>query len=232
MPAGADSADLRAAAIQAAVLAVRTEIATACARVGRDSAEVRLIAVTKNQSPDVLDALLKAGVHDLGENRIEHQALMYEAAQEAGLSLRFHAIGRVQGRQLAKLAPLSACLHSLCELDHVPRLARACAGATKPFPVFLQVNTSGETAKAGCAPEQLAHLLTAVRAEPNLEAVGLMTMAEEGASEPIVRQTFSRLRLLAKDHGVPRLSMGMSQDFVWAIEEGATDIRVGTRIFP
>lgn len=223
--------DLRTAAIHAAVESVRSEIAAACARVARDPESVRLIAVTKNQQPEVLAALVAAGVRDLGENRIEHQSLMHDAAQAAGLPVCFHAIGRVQGRQLAKLAPMSMCLHSLCERDHVPRLARACAGAARPFPVYLQVNTSGEAAKAGCAPELLAQLLADVRAESTLEAIGLMTMAEEGAPEIQVRQTFARLRQLAADHGLPRLSMGMSQDFVWAIEEGATDIRIGTRLF-
>lgn len=217
------------AVIGAAVADVRAQIATACARVGRDPLGVRLIAVTKNQGPEVLTALFEAGIHDVGENRLEHHSLMHAAARAQGLPLHFHAIGRVQGRQLAKLAPLSACLHSLCEPDHVSRLARACVG--RPFPVFIQVNTSGETVKAGCSPENLTQLLTAVRAESSLETVGLMTMAEEGAPVDTVRQTFARLRILAAEHGLPRLSMGMSQDFQIAIEEGATDIRVGTRLF-
>lgn len=224
MSAGASSA-----AIFSAVTNVRAEIAAACTRVGRDPAHVRLIAVTKNQDPDVLKALVEAGINDVGENRIEHQSLMHAAAQSLGLPLRFHAIGRVQGRQLAKIAPLSDCLHSLCEHDHVSRLARACTGTR--FPVFIQVNTSGELAKAGCSPEDVPRLLAAVRAESTLETVGLMTMAEEGATEDHVRRTFMRLRLLAAEHDLPRLSMGMSQDFQLAIEEGATDIRVGTRLF-
>lgn len=224
MPAGASSA-----AIFAAVAEVRAEIAAACTRVGRDPAHVRLIAVTKNQDPDVLKALVEAGISDVGENRIEHHSLMHAAAQALGLPLRFHAIGRIQGRQLAKIAPMSDCLHSLCELDHINRLARACT--SRRFPVFIQVNTSGETAKAGCSPEDLPRLVAAVRAESALETVGLMTMAEEAATEDHVRRTFMRLRLLAVEHDLPRLSMGMSQDFQLAIEEGATEIRVGTRLF-
>lgn len=223
-----DAATL-ASTVAAAVAQVRREIAQACTRVRRDPQEVRLIAVTKNQTPEVLPALVAAGIRDVGENRIEHQQLMVEAAQAAGLALDFHAIGRVQSRQLPKLAPLSACLHSLCEPDHVERLARACVG--RQLPVFIQVNTSGETAKAGCTAETLPTLLAAVRAAPTLEAVGLMTMAPEGADEALIRSTFARLRRLAGDHGLPRLSMGMSQDFAIAIEEGATDIRIGTRLF-
>lgn len=214
--------------IAANVAAVRSGIAAACARAGRDPATVRLIAVTKAQGPEVLAPLAAAGVRDVGENRIEHHEAMRTAA--VGLDLAFHAIGRVQGRQLAKLAPLSACLHSLCEIDHVARLARACAG--RRFPVFLQVNASGEEAKAGVAPEALPDLLAAVRTEAaSLEPVGLMTMAPEGAPEADLRTCFRRLRALAETHGLPRLSMGMSQDFITAIEEGSTDIRIGTRLF-
>lgn len=213
--------------IAANVAAVRREIAAACARAGRDPAAVRLIAVTKAQGPEVLAPLAAAGVRDVGENRLEHHEAMRSAA--AGLDLGFHAIGRVQGRQLAKLAPLSACLHSLCEIDHVGRLARACTG--RRFPVLLQVNASGEAAKAGVEPDALADLLAAVRGEPALEAVGLMTMAPEGAAEGDLRACFRRLRGLAEAHGLPRLSMGMSQDFAVAVEEGATEVRIGTRLF-
>jgi pyridoxal phosphate enzyme (YggS family) len=209
------------------VAAVRAEIAAACQRVGRDPGQVRLIAVTKSQGPEVLGPLAAAGIRDVGENRLEHQQLMYEAAH--GLGLAFHAIGRVQGRQLAKLAPLSHALHSLAELEHVTRLGRACTH--QRLQVFLQVNTSGEAAKAGVTPADLPALLTAARAESGLEVVGLMTMAPEGAAEPLIRSTFRDLRILAQQHGLQRLSMGMSQDFSIAIEEGATDVRIGTRLF-
>jgi len=225
----AGATQIRAFKIGTQVAAVRDEIAAACALVGRDPASVRLIAVTKNQEPEVLQALVAAGIRDVGENRLEHHATMHANALAQCLPLSFHGIGRVQGRQLAKLAPLSTCLHSLCEHDHVSRLARACVG--RRFSVFIQVNSSGEAAKAGCSPEDLPRLLAAARAEATLDAVGLMTMAEEGAPEVAIRQTFSRLRQLAAEHGLARLSMGMSQDFQLAIAEGATDIRIGTRLF-
>ena len=214
------------------VAAVRAEIAAACLRVGRDPTGVRLIAVTKSQGPEVLAPLAAAGIRDVGENRLEHHELMYQAA--TGLGLAFHAIGRVQGRQLAKLAPLSTALHSLAEPDHVARLGRACshlAGGGRRLQVFLQVNTSGEAAKAGISPEALPDLVRAARAETGLELVGLMTMAPEGADDNVIRTTFSALRRLAQVHGLPRLSMGMSQDFTLAIEAGATDVRIGTRLF-
>lgn len=213
------------------VAAVRAEIAAACTRAGRDPAGVRLIAVTKSQGPEVLPALAACGVLDVGENRLDHHQLMLS---QAPAGLRIHAIGRVQGRQLPKLAPISACLHGLCDLDHIRRLGQAAAGLGRRLPVFLQVNTSGEAAKAGLTAEQLPAAIAAVAGQPALELLGLMTMAperEEGASEADIRACFAGARRLAERHGLARLSMGMSQDFAWAIEEGATDVRIGTRLF-
>ena len=214
--------------IAANVAAVRGKIAAACTAAGRDPATVRLIAVTKSQGPEVLAALAAAGIADFGENRVEHLA---EMLPHAPAGARFHAIGRVQGRQLAGVAADCAVLHSLCASDHVPRLARACAARGRRLPVFIQVNAAGEASKAGLAPAAVAAFLAAVRAEPALDPVGLMTMAPEGVAEGVIRAAFATLRDLAAGLGLARLSMGMSQDFPLAIAEGATDIRVGTRLF-
>lgn len=210
------------------VAAVRAEIAAACAQAGRDPASVRLIAVTKSQGPEVLPALAAAGITDIGENRADHQALMRAALPQG---MQIHAIGRVQGRQFAELIPISDALHSLASLDHVDRLARACAGRSTPFPVFLQVNASGEAAKAGLAPGDVPTLLAAVRRQPELVPVGLMTMAPEGADDQQLQACFTLVDRLAGDLGLSRRSMGMSQDFALAVAAGATDIRVGTRLF-
>lgn len=210
---------------------IREEVSAACATARRDPATIRIIAVTKNQGVEVLPRLIAAGLCDLGENRIDHLQMMHASAPP---DLRFHAIGRVQGRQLAKLAPLCCALHSLCDYDHIPRLGRACTALGQPIEVFLQVNTSGEAAKAGLTPEELPRAVDAVRAQAHLSLVGLMTMApelEEGADPALVRRTFARCRELADRHGLARLSMGMSQDFPLAILEGATEIRIGSRLF-
>jgi pyridoxal phosphate enzyme (YggS family) len=217
--------------IAANVASVRREIAEACARRGRDPAGVTLIAVTKNQTPDVLDALRQAGIRDFGENRIEHLLEMLAHRQPGD---RWHYIGRVQGRQLAKLAPLVDTLHSLCDPDHVDRLARPCIQAGRRLPVYVQVNASGEPAKAGIDPPGLPALLSAIRAQPALETVGLMTMAPElgtHADAATVRACFARLHGLAAENGLAGLSMGMSGDLAIAIEEGATVVRVGSRLF-
>ena len=102
------------------------------------------------------------------------------------------------------------------------------------MPVFVQVNTSGETSKSGCEPVALPALLDALRTVSGLTILGLMTMAPpmpEGGDTALVRHAFARLRALAHQHGLTRLSMGMSGDFALAIAEGATDLRIGSRLF-
>jgi pyridoxal phosphate enzyme (YggS family) len=213
------------------VAELHADIAQACASAGRTVDTVNLIAVTKSQGPEVLEGLAAAGIRAVGENRLEHHALMHAVAP---VGLAFHAIGRLQGRQLAKLVPLSVCVHGLCDADHVQRLERACADQQRRMHVFLQVNTSGESSKAGLEPEALPPVLDLARSQPHLEVLGLMTMAperDEGADEATIRRCFSACRELARRHGLERLSMGMSQDFAWAIAEGATDVRIGTRLF-
>jgi uncharacterized pyridoxal phosphate-containing UPF0001 family protein len=209
---------------------VRDEVARACAASGRPADAVRLIAVTKTQEPGILAELGRLGVGDIGENRLDHLELMQGAAP-AGM--RVHAIGRLQGRQIPAIVRRCHALHSLCEPDHLERLAHAVAAAERRLEIFLQVNTSGEASKAGVAPAGLPALLARCRVL-GLAIVGLMTMAPESAcaaEDAQVRDCFRACAMLAREHGLPRLSMGMSQDFTVAVEEGATDIRVGTRLF-
>ena len=224
---------------------VNAIIAEVCHRHARNPQDVRLIAVTKEQVPSVIAPLVAAGISDLGENRIDHLELMQATAPS---ETRFHFIGRVQGRQLAKLAPLCVAIHSLCEADHIERLGRACATdcattcatAAQRIQVFIQVNVANDAAKAGVRRDELTQRIELARRFPGLEVVGLMTMAPLGqagndaavqADERTIRTCFSALRDLAEQHRLPRLSMGMSDDFHFAVAEGATDIRVGSRLF-
>lgn len=215
--------------IAANVEQVRAEIAAACTAVGRDPDSVRLIAVTKSVGSEALPALAREGVYDYGENRIDHLATMAAGAPDGA---RFHHIGRIQSRQIPDIVAHAACIHGLAQADHAQLLARACTD--RRLPVFLQVNVSGEASKAGVTAAMLAPLLDTVRALPTLEAVGLMTMAPpagEGVDDDAIKACFSGLRDLARTHGLSRLSMGMSGDFALAIRAGATDVRIGARLF-
>jgi len=211
--------------------AVRAAIVVACRRASRDPGEVRVIAVTKEQSPVVLSELAAADVLDFGENRLDHLATMQSAPPPGS---RFHGIGRIQGRQIPDLVSRCACLHGLCDPSHVDRLDTAAAKAGKRLPVFVQVNVSGEPTKAGVSAEALPGLLGQARTRQHLDVIGLMTMAPalaEGVDEGSIRRCFAGLRELARRHGLARLSMGMSQDYAVAIEEGATDVRIGSALF-
>lgn len=217
--------------IAARVAEVRAEMAAACLAAGRQPDEVTLIAVTKSQGPEVLPALRAAGIRDFGENRVDHLDLMRAQALPGD---RWHYIGRVQGRQLPQIAPVAYALHSLCDPDHIDRLARACATQEVRLPVYLQVNASGEAAKAGLPPEAVPATVRRLRALPEIDLLGLMTMAPElgeVADPATVRACFARLRTLARAESLPGLSMGMSGDFAIAIAEGATCVRVGSRLF-
>ena len=161
---------------------------------GRDPSQIRLIAVTKQQDPAVLPHLDALGIRDLGENRLEHHSAMLAAA--ASRQFTWHAIGRIQGRQLRKLVPLADCLHSLHDVGHLERLAHACRDAGKRLPVFCQVNTADEEQKAGIRPADLPQLLDAAHAYNDaFEIIGLMTMAPDAdlpwVTEDIIRHCFS-----------------------------------------
>jgi len=227
-----EAGDAALAGLAGRVAQVRAAIAAACARAGRPPGGVRLIAVTKAATAAVLPALASAGIREYGENRLAHLAEMRAQAPAPAV---FHAIGRIQGRQLADLAALCDVLHSLCDEDHIVRLERVLSASSRRLPVFLQVNVAADAAKAGIPPQELPRLLAVARAQPHLEVLGLMTMAPlvDGVSdEPSARRAFAALRELAHRHGLARLSMGMSDDFAAAVEEGATEVRIGRALLP
>jgi hypothetical protein len=230
---GHSPAQVKTQRIAGNVSRVLALVADTCRQVGRDPQGVRLIAVTKEQTPEVLAPLLAAGICNVGENRLEHLTLM---AKSALPEHQFHYIGRIQGRQLAKIIPFCTTLHSLCEPDHIERLGRACAAEQRCLSVFFQVNTANDDAKAGMLPVDISERLALAQRYAYLKVVGLMTMAPLGlngaqADDNTVRRCFATLRINAEKHQLPRLSMGMSNDFQLAVAEGATDIRVGTRLF-
>ena len=212
---------------------LRQHIDDLATQYGRQMADIHLIAVTKTQDAAVLPQLAALGITDFGENRLDHLASMQI---DADPSWQFHGIGRVQSRQLPQWAAHCDSLHSLHDRKHVERLANACAKQGKQLPIFIQVNTSAEAAKAGLEPDQLEPMLVACRQHPDQLAVqGLMCMAPvreaDGSSDSLIRKSFADLRVLAEQYGLKRLSMGMSGDYDLAIAEGATDIRVGSMLF-
>lgn len=218
--------------------AVRERVAAACARASRDPASVTLVAVTKSAGTDDAAALARLGVADLAENRTDALWQRRAALESAGIRVRWHLIGRLQTNKVRRSLPTFDVLHSLDR----PSLVDALAAETErtgraPLPVFIQVNVSGEVQKGGFDERDLPAALEAVRAKGRFDVQGLMTMAPLTGGAEAARPVFRRLRELRDEAlgrgylGAPSLSMGMSQDFEIAVEEGATHVRVGSLLF-
>ncbi|GIW71510.1 MAG: YggS family pyridoxal phosphate enzyme [Planctomycetota bacterium] len=223
--------------------AVLERIAAAARRAGRDPAAVRLLAVTKALGTEAVAALVEMGQQDIGESRLEALERKRAALAARGLAPRWHMVGHVQRRKLPRLlACAPALVHSLDSmrlLEALERRLAAAAGASAhpppPLAVLLEVNVSGETTKYGFAPEQLQPALARLAGSAYLRACGLMTMAPLVADPEQTRPVFAALRALGErlrqQHpGLVELSMGMSNDFEVAVEEGATIVRVGTAL--
>lgn len=224
--------------LSANLRAVRDRIAAACARASRDPASVTLVAVTKSAPAEDAAALARIGVSDLAENRTDALADKRAALAAAGLRVRWHLIGRLQTNKARRALPHIDVLHSLDRASLVETLAAELQRADRaPLPVFIQVNVSGEDTKGGFGPGELFDALQAVRAAGRFDVRGLMTMAPLDGGGDAARPVFRRLRELRDEAmgrrylGAPDLSMGMSQDFEIAVEEGATHVRVGSLLF-
>jgi pyridoxal phosphate enzyme (YggS family) len=216
--------------IAANVAAVRARIAEACARAGRDPSEVTLVAVSKGHPADLVRAAIEAGCTDLGENRA--QELLPKALDTRG-GPQWHFIGHLQRNKVRDVLPHIVALHSLDSLELVREIERRAdaLGAATRLPCYLEVNVAGEAQKQGIAPESVTELLRAAQACEVIEVRGLMTVAPHLGEPEAVRSVFRALRELAQAHGLAGLSMGMTEDYSVAIEEGATVVRVGRAIF-
>jgi PLP dependent protein len=223
------------AALAAARDAVLGRIAAACARVGRDPASVTLVAVSKTIPAPRLRAAVAAGLEVLGENRVQEG--MAKAADVPGA--RWHLVGPLQGNKARRAIEVFECIESVDSVALAERLDRLTGDApgTSRYPVLLQVNVDDDPAKAGFQPDDLGPSIDRLAALEHLEIGGLMTIGRLVDTPEAARSTFRRLRDLserwrAAGSGIgPGLSMGMSDDFEVAIEEGATIVRVGRALF-
>lgn len=226
-------------------------MAAACAKAKRDPKEVTLIAVTKTASPEAIREIIQLGVVDLGESRVQQlqqragtlaeQMNRRTTMAEAPTSkpVRWHMIGHLQRNKVKPLMSLIHCIHSVDSLRLAEEIDTAAAKIGRKMPVMMQVNASEESQKFGVAIGAALHLGEQVAQMPNVQLVGLMTMAAFDADERALRQTFSRTREVFEEMkwhkiGGPQfrhLSMGMSHDYPTAIEEGATMVRVGSALF-
>lgn len=218
--------------------AVRRRIAAAATRANRDPAEITLVAVSKTKPITAIQAAYAAGQRDFGENRIEELTQKIELAAQLGMQdIRWHLIGPIQSRKTTAAAALPALLHAIDRVKIAERLSRDGQAINSVLSVLLEVNVSGEATKHGFSPEELRTHAVQLAALPGLTIQGLMTMAPFEADAEATRPVFRGLSLLrdqlAAELGIhwPQLSMGMTNDFEVAIEEGATLVRIGSAIF-
>jgi len=237
---------------------VKDRIAAAAAKAKREPSEVTLVAVTKTAGLEQIREILSLGVADVGENRVQQLAqraaqvneflqrrqAFGEAAAAPGAitapeKIRWHMIGHLQRNKVKQLLPVVSLIHSIDSLRLAEEIDTVAEKGGKKIPVLLQVNASEESQKSGVAVGAAVHLAEQIDSMPNVQLVGLMTMAAFDAPEATVRQTFSRTREIFEEmrwHKIggghlKHLSMGMSHDYELAIAEGATMVRIGTALF-
>jgi len=209
---------------------VRDRIAAACARSGRDPAGVHIVAVTKTHPPETVDAVIAAGVRDIGENRIQEYLDKRDTVRGP---CRWHMVGTLQRNKATKVIGEFDLIHSLDSLRLAATLDRLGGARKLTTRVLIQVNTSGEDSKHGFAPGDVRAAAGEIGALAHLELAGLMTIGPLAGGESAVRAAFGALRRLCEEaagelgRDLPVLSMGMSDDFDIAVEEGATHVRLG-----
>jgi pyridoxal phosphate enzyme (YggS family) len=208
---------------------VRARLRAAAARAGRPETDVTLVAVSKLQPLEAIREAYAAGQRVFGESYA--QELRDKAKALADLpDLRLHFIGRLQKNKAKYVAPLAALFEALDGVDLARELDRRASSAGRVLPLLVELNL-GEAQKGGVPPAGLDSLLAAVASLPSLEVRGLMCIPPQVASGEEVRPYFREVARLARERGLPTVSMGMSADFETAVEEGATLVRVGTAIF-
>ncbi len=215
---------------------VEQKIQSACDRVGRNRNEVTLVAVTKTISAEATALLPSLGIIDLGESRPQ---VLWEKAEALPDNVRWHMIGHLQRNKIDRTLPLVSRIHSVDSMRLLEALDKEATKLSRPVPIFLEINASREPQKHGFAPEELPQLLPKLEEVNGVHVEGLMTMAAFEEDVEKCRPTFASLRELRdrfsqempNPHSLHHLSMGMSNDYEVAIEEGSTFIRLGSVLF-
>jgi PLP dependent protein len=215
---------------------IEERISSACRRAGRHRSEVTLVCVTKQITPECASLLPSLGVSDLGENRPQE---LWRKAGSLPATVRWHLIGHLQRNKIERTLPLVHLIHSVDSIRLLDALEEAAQKQARLLPVLLEVNASGEPNKHGFTPDELPGLTHRLLYYRHVILNGLMTMAALEDDPQKTRPTFAALRRLRDElsarlgqpHDFRHLSMGMTNDFEVAIEEGATFVRIGSAFF-
>jgi len=201
--------------------AVEARIRAACDRAGRNRSDVTLVAVSKTFGSDRIDEAIAAGVTHIGENRVQEAR---DKKPQVRNSARWHLIGHLQSNKAKDAVRIFDVIETVDSVDLAQKIARA---SEAPREVLLQVNLGDEEQKSGVAPQDVDNMVKQIRTINNIQLIGLMSIPPIG--DP--RKHFYRLRGIRDQVGLRHLSMGMSEDFEIAIEEGSTIVRIGRAIF-
>lgn len=206
------------------LMRAREQVQSACSRAGREQGSVKLLAAVKYVSAAEIGVLSEAGVRLAGENRAQ------DLVEKAALApeLEWHFIGHLQSRKVKQIAPLVSLIHSVSSESVVDQLA---AHTESGAPILIEVNVSGEDGKSGVSPAALPDFLARCREIARADVRGLMTMPPLASRPEDSRRWFAMLAELSAEHGLTELSMGTSQDYPVAVEEGATIVRLGASLY-
>jgi pyridoxal phosphate enzyme (YggS family) len=210
---------------------VRERISAACDRAGRSEVGVTLVGISKTHPVAAIEAAHLAGLRDFGENRVQEALPKIEAVSGPHahrIDAKWHLVGHLQRNKVAAAIGRFDILHSV-DSERLAEAISERAGA--PVRVLIEVNVAGEPSKHGVPPGDVSALAGRVARMPNIELLGLMTVAPRADDPEDVRPVFRTLRELRDSLGLPELSMGMTDDFEVAVEEGSTLVRVGRAIF-
>ncbi len=216
---------------------VLDRIATACNRSGRNPSEVTIVGVTKGHSKEILSKARALNLTDLGENKVQEAIEKYSDIRVGAIDypVRLHMIGHLQSNKAKRAVELFDSVDTIDQLETATIVDKFAGESGKRLRVLMQVNTSGEPHKSGISPESATELGSCLLNLKNIDFQGFMSIGPLDGDERAVRKSFEDLRKVSdrvsqeiRIQALPVLSMGMSDDFEWAIAEGATEIRLGT----
>jgi len=205
---------------------VRERVARAAERAGRSPADVTIVAVSKSFPAQAIEEAAAAGIAHIGENRVQEAIAKIPSLRH--LTVTWHMLGHLQTNKAKTALELFDIIQSMDSLRLAQALSRR---AERPIPVLLEVNVAGEASKFGLSPPEVLQAAETMGRLPHLNVCGLMTIAPLVSDPEEVRPVFRELRRLRDALGLAELSMGMTDDFEVAIEEGATMVRIGRAIF-
>jgi len=198
-------------------------------KIGKNPANITIVTVTKTIDANTINTLCKIGITDVGENRIQEAVEKYKVVKA---KYKWHFIGHLQTNKVKKALEIFDVIHSLDRLPLALKIQDELQKNDKNIDAFIQVNVSKEKTKSGIYPEDVEEFASAVRKKcKNINLIGLMTIAPLSLDPEKIRPYFRQLREIRDKIGLRHLSMGMSQDYTVAVEEGASFLRIGTAIF-